>query len=289
MTSFPPKRGKATIQDALYWINERETIRVKREELKEPAPWTTDPILQRNAFLNVIREDDAGTRTLRRIVRSNPNVDPFMLMLWYRAFNLADHEQIFTRWDGDTDSLYRALDRQRINGNKVFTSAYMIYAGGPGGKGQDKLRMVFDRYEEVDIDRLGSRVVRGDSLQSVWEAMAPHIGPFNAYEVTLDIRAFCSSYPWFDKHTWAHFGPGAKRGLQWLGEETSLDGLLRIHELLRGQFLSGSMHALLPARLRLYGYDGWELEHTENVMCELSKYMRARHYGKGTKSRRNYA
>lgn len=289
MTSFPPKCGKATIQDALYWINEREKIRVRREEEKQRPPWTDDPILQSNAFLNVIREDDAGTRTLRRIVRSNPNVDPFVLMLWYRAFNLAYHEQIFTEWNGDSDSLYRALDRQRINGNKVFTSAYMIYAGGPGGKGQDKLRMVFDRYEAVDINMLCSRALRGISLRSVWEAMAPYIGPFNAYEVTLDIRASMIRHSWNDKHTWAHFGPGAKRGLQWLGEETSLDGLLRIHSLLRGQFLGGSMHKGLPERLRRYGYDGWELEHTENVMCELSKYMRARHYGKGTKSRRNYA
>lgn len=45
----------------------REAVRLRREA-GEPAPWSTDPILQRGRFLNVFREDDRSTRALMRFV-----------------------------------------------------------------------------------------------------------------------------------------------------------------------------------------------------------------------------
>ncbi|MGB0591800.1 MAG: nucleotide kinase domain-containing protein [Myxococcota bacterium] len=43
----------------------RERVRVRRES-GAPAPWSDDPIFQRGRFLNVFREDDRGSRAIRR-------------------------------------------------------------------------------------------------------------------------------------------------------------------------------------------------------------------------------
>jgi len=60
-----------TIEDpvrALFdFCREREAIRLRREA-GQPGPWSTDPIFQQGRFLNVFREDDRGSRAIRRFV-----------------------------------------------------------------------------------------------------------------------------------------------------------------------------------------------------------------------------
>ena len=46
----------------LYWIEERESIRRKKEELRLEPPWTEDKILQEFKFCQVFREDDRTSR-----------------------------------------------------------------------------------------------------------------------------------------------------------------------------------------------------------------------------------
>jgi len=47
------------------WCIEREAIRVRREAGKLP-PWSQDPVFQKGRFLDVFREDDKGTKAVRR-------------------------------------------------------------------------------------------------------------------------------------------------------------------------------------------------------------------------------
>jgi predicted ATPase len=49
------------------FCREREAVRMRRES-GAPPPWTEDAILQRGRFLNVFREDDRGSRAIRRFV-----------------------------------------------------------------------------------------------------------------------------------------------------------------------------------------------------------------------------
>ena len=47
----------------LYWVTERESIRIQRLQGKAP-PWTDDPILRQYRFCNVRRMDDAVSQWL---------------------------------------------------------------------------------------------------------------------------------------------------------------------------------------------------------------------------------
>ena len=47
------------------WCIEREAIRVRREA-GQPPPWSQEPVFQQGRFLNVFREDDKGTKAVRR-------------------------------------------------------------------------------------------------------------------------------------------------------------------------------------------------------------------------------
>ena len=58
MTNFIPEE----LDRFIYWQKERERIRVQKEVLKQPPPWTDDPILQEFKFCQVFREDDRTTR-----------------------------------------------------------------------------------------------------------------------------------------------------------------------------------------------------------------------------------
>src|SRR5262245_5824366 len=63
----------------LYWIQEREAIRLRREA-GQPAPWTNDPILAAWRFCNVRRECDRVTIWIRDNWREPHNDD---LDLWF--------------------------------------------------------------------------------------------------------------------------------------------------------------------------------------------------------------
>ena len=52
-------------EELVYWINEREKIRILKEE-EFTKPWTKDPVMQSVYFCNIHREDDRVTRWIRK-------------------------------------------------------------------------------------------------------------------------------------------------------------------------------------------------------------------------------
>ena len=90
-----------------YWQTEREIIRWKKEELKIPAPWTKDPILQEFKFCQVFREDDRTTRWFKAHIREPMRNDPKVLMatVIFRWFNLIEtgrtlkEHDLLLNWD----------------------------------------------------------------------------------------------------------------------------------------------------------------------------------------------
>lgn len=75
------------------FCRERESVRLKRDA-GLPAPWSDDPILQRGRFLNVFREDDRGTKAVRRIAeQAGQPLDRLV------------HALFFARWVNRSSSL----------------------------------------------------------------------------------------------------------------------------------------------------------------------------------------
>lgn len=130
------------------YAREREAVRVRREEMGLPRPWTQDPVIDRYRFCNVYREDDATTRWFREWVRGPLSEKPEVLLatVVFRWFNrIATGDAIFrqvgdytpngagsirTAWeqyllDKRTDSLRTAILQHCENGPYV-TGAYII-------------------------------------------------------------------------------------------------------------------------------------------------------------------
>ena len=88
MTEFIPEE----LDRYFYWLHERETIRIRKEERRDHPPWTQDPILQEFKFCQVFREDDRTTRWFRTHMRDPLQDKPEVLMatIIFRWFNLIE-------------------------------------------------------------------------------------------------------------------------------------------------------------------------------------------------------
>ena len=59
-----PTEYKPCVEDILYWVAEREAIRIHKLNGIDRKFWTQDPILQKYRFCNVRRRDDRVTQWL---------------------------------------------------------------------------------------------------------------------------------------------------------------------------------------------------------------------------------
>lgn len=252
-----------------YWINERESIRLKRLQ-GLPAPWSADPIFQNVRFCNVHREDDTVTQWLRQNWTTGD--DPAWRFVLGRLINLPGSlQQIVALEDGtdlEFDLARGILEQYRKLGNKVFTSAYTI---STCGQKLDKLDYVFNvvravkRYEDVFGIRYSSLTECAYDLQNV-----AGLGSFLAGQVVADMKNTVA-HPLFvapDWWTWSAPGPGSLRGLSWYFYGRPTHGctpssyqydVLRCHEQVK-EALFGPLH----------------MQDFQNCLCEFSKYMKVK-------------
>lgn len=112
------------------WIREREAIRVKKEDLRLPPPWTADPILAEYRFCNVRREDDRVTRWIAQHVRE-PFADHPLLWLMLcacRQINwpatIAELINFEGAWPSHAnftpERLGQALSARQARGEKIY-------------------------------------------------------------------------------------------------------------------------------------------------------------------------
>ena len=111
-----------------YWQRERENIRLQKEVLELPAPWTDDVILQDFKFCQVYREDDRTTRWFKKHIREPlaDDRDVLMATVIFRWFNhidtgrtLIEHD-LLKNWDRK-----KAID-EITKQPKWITGAYII-------------------------------------------------------------------------------------------------------------------------------------------------------------------
>jgi hypothetical protein len=261
----------------MYWVGERERIRIKKEK-GENQPWTCDPILQTYRFCNVHREDDRVTRWIHsnwlRPNEEHPNM-PFAMGI-ARMVNypetLADIGFPYT-WD--PNHFISAIAKRKDRGLKTWTSAYMITGGySAGGEPKEVIiaRVLHGLWNNLHSDPIEA----GDTLDAMAnKIVCPGIGSFLTGQIVADIK-------WANKHarardwwSWCVPGPGSVKGLNYLdnqadGKGYSLDefqrGVWKIQDTLRD------------------GGVGLDAQNTQNVLCELSKYIGAKYFGKRLKS-----
>lgn len=119
------------LEDLIYWIKERERIRLAKEA-KLPRPWTQDPILQQYRFCNVYREHDVVTQWIHNnwlTPKAELDSLPFAIAV-SRLVNWIPSLQAMGYPHEWSPLLFKETMRERrAKGLKSWTSAYMITGG----------------------------------------------------------------------------------------------------------------------------------------------------------------
>jgi len=249
----------------MYWIRERESIRLKKEAGK-PKPWTDDEILQTYKFTNVRRMDDKVSRwLLENWYEPNyghPNIlRAVALARFLNRIETLEHIGFPKTWRPDAVKI--KLRAYRDAGNKVFNGAYMVR----GNNGVDKIESVVDfnvtPIKDVELD-LDSMERSHRSLQASYG-----LGSFMAGQIVADLR-WAMNQGWDDKDHWAPIGPGSMKGMNCIQERDPKAPLRQERFLEELQDVMEQCRRALPESIT----SRMEAMDYQNCCCEFSKYTR---------------
>lgn len=278
------------------YARERQNILLRRRAGLPREEWTRDPILQRYRFTCVRREDDRTTIWFREHVRDPMRDRPEVLLatVVFRMLNRVEvGEAMFCQPDlgGRTgfDLFYRTEMASELKRNILalvgkrgpfVTGAYII--SSPQGKSKlDGVMSVLQNFHR----KSGWRDVAECMMQKtpyslqeahVWFRAQPWMGSFHSYEIVSDLRwtSLLDRAP--DIMTWAHAGPGARRGLNRIAGRDKRDKSLSQDELV------GEMRELLAMsgdeknwpQKNKRDWPALEMRDIEHLSCEVDKMMR---------------
>lgn len=281
----PTAEGVTSFESLLYFVWEREAIRLAREAGMPREQWTADPVFQRYKFTNIRRRDDRVSRWVLSNV-SQPNrrdANLWFTLLITRLINwpptlerLLYEEVIPCTPEAFSPEMFEAtVEGVKREGGKVYSGAYMLYPTRlePGG---NKARSVA-RYILGDViaraEDISYALWRRDKPPSVGRfvgslAQAYGVGTFMAGQVAADLSYVPGQLAEAeDLYAWAPIGPGSARGLNYLHGRRPFAGWLQ----------SDFNVALMQVRDRIkreLGLGDLTLHDVQNVMCEFSKYCR---------------
>lgn len=272
------------IADLLYWIREREQIRYNKEGAKLPPPWTDDAIIANNRWCNVRREDDAVTRWIHRNWLEPFNASPHLYTATAiaRLVNLPSTLCLLGFPVGGWHPLYErhfieTFEGQRLVGNKAWTGAYMVTGGfSKGGETKEVIiARVLKGFHERQSDP-EYRVSPNDTLAEAHaKLMCPGIGSFLAAQIVADLKA--SRLKWApDWETWCAPGPGSTMGLNFIHDRPRTQAI-------EPQKFIAEVNTIREV-VRMHTGIALCAQNTQNCLCELSKYVRAKYFGERLKN-----
>ncbi len=271
------------------WMDERESVRQKRDAGYPQSEWTNDAIIGTYRFTNVMREYDRYSVWVTENILDAYADDPLISarINIARHFGRADTMSAIMAMPGwadlDIDSLVKSIgayihddavttrDGSRV-GRKIWHSAYMIWPGpyGPDGypeKHEWVLRGVVDRMRDLPPQ---------PTMRGTVEALMriPGMGGFMSYELACDLRwlSEVSEYSLAnadDIYTWANAGPGALRGLKTVtgkkprNNDEAVDMMFALQQGTEDYEWSVEFPRMFEMR---------DIEHS---LCEFDKYVRA--------------
>lgn len=262
-------RQLSTVDRFLYWIRERERVRVAKDRGK-PKPWTDDPIILRFKFCNVRRMDDRVSRWLMENWYEPFYNHPNMLTACTLARQLNNTESLEAvgfpkKWD--PKRVQNILDERVKNGLKNFAAAYMI----TGTLGGTKIEQVVWKVVTPIHQRPPKPLITA-SLEELHASLTPFAGfsGFIAGQVAADLRHGLSG-SWIDAKYWAPMGPGSKRGLNRLMGQPK-DAKINKKEF--PQLLRDEVISLCKTYLSRTINNRLEAIDYQNCLCEWDKYER---------------
>ncbi len=264
----------------LYWIEERERIRLKKEDAEADPPWTEDEIFKKFKFCQVFREDDRTTRWFAAHIRRPLSAEPEVAMatIIFRFFNLIetgrtllDHN-LHLEWD--REKAIEEISKQP----KWVTGAYIVKTPNRMNKVKGVAECVSHIWSKRE--QLLAALERMTTLEEAWSFLMqyPYIGPFVSYEIVTDLRHTYLLNEATDIRTWGNPGPGAMRGLNRLTGRP-LDFTRKTHDWHTEMRI---LYDICQEELTVPGMTTdspyyrmpFEMREVEGGLCEFDKYSR---------------
>jgi alpha-glutamyl/putrescinyl thymine pyrophosphorylase clade 1 len=274
------------IAQLLYWIAEREAIRIRRAN-GEPSPWTDDKILQDWSFCNVRREADRTTRWIAENWRAPHADDPdlWFAMVVARFVNWPDTLAALgypVPWE--PEHFLKVMNARKARGEVCFGPAYNISNGGKiTAKPEHLVQQVFaPLWGSLTRKRLRPR--DDDTLHGLYGRLKamPGFASFMAGHAVADMMFVPPLQHARDWMSFAVPGPGSKRGLnRILGRP--VDASWRDEDTWRAAFRQ--LRDQIMPELERIGLGDLHAADLQNCLCEMDKMERVR-LGKGKPKRR---
>lgn len=273
-----------------FWryVNERQNIWYRRFVLKQPPPWTADPVLRDYSFCNNFRQLDRGTMyAINNILTLPKPEDRVFVTMFYRLFNNPDTlDEVGVNNIASWNRKYvqRVILNRFKRGDKVYRAAYMLAgpknAGGkPGSKIKEYCRVLNGVYKRRIA--LTEQLKAAPTRRGAWECLqsVKWLGPFIALQCFLDLNY--DHYFHWPNDEWVYCGPGAIRGLNRMMRVSvtkQSEMTIAINQLtdLQSTYLNNIFK--WPPNITSLTNDD-----TEYVLCEWSKYERIKEGGKRTR------
>lgn len=256
----------------LYWIKERESIRLLRTS-GGAKPWTDDPILQGYRFCNVRRMDDRVSRWIEDnwYVQHWDHPNMLYAAALARFFNLPETLEVIAPYvfrgaEPLWKEMHRALENYKHaeKGRKVFNGAYMVR----GNDGIDKIDCVINHY----VLPLRKVTVRGRFLKEDHAAILTSygMGSFMAGQIVMDLR-WAMGGSWRDRKRWAPIGPGSLKGMNYVYSRPAKKPISQDQFLEELTELRGWLIERLPPSI----HERLEAMDYQNCLCEFRAYNEA--------------
>jgi hypothetical protein len=270
----------------LYWIKEREAIRIRRAN-NEPPPWSADPIFNEWSFCNVRREDDRVTRWIAHNWREPHRDDPelWFAMVIARFVNWPDTlAELGYPVPWEPERFLNVVHSRKERGEVCFGAAYNISNGGSKApKGEHLVNTVFaPLWQPLARRRLRPR--EDDTLHSYYGRLKAMngMGSFMTAQVVADLKYVVPLSNARDFMTFAAPGNGSERGLNRVMGR-AVDTRWRNDDTWRAAF--HQLREQIMPELERIGLGDLHAADLQNCLCEMDKYERVR-LGEGKPKRR---
>lgn len=270
-----------------YFVRERFEIYLRKEELKNPFPWTEDPILREYKFCNVLRQHDRVSRWIYDNLLEKHAGDymlPFNIV-FARVCNwpdtLADVGYI-REWDVGTRMWLTGKLADRVReGKKTWTSAYMVTGGGI----KDPKHIIVGQIMDSAYAHLGQglprKITHLHQAATIFSRVRG-VGDFLAAQCVADYKEFALHIA-PDWWTWCAPGPGSMRGLARLRGDY-------LHKVYGHDMFNQEVNTIRVHLNEMMFENDWpklDAQNTQNCLCEFDKYCRVK-FNEGTRPKAKY-
>ncbi len=280
--------AKPTVVFDTYWrfAAERQNIFFKKL-VREPMPWTNDPILSTFKFTNAYRASDRTSQYLIRhvIYRDDLPSTPeevFFRIILFKIFNKIETWQLLENKLGNiiyeeySFKHYDEILTEAIEKNKsIYSAAYIMPSGGKGLRHTRKHHTHLNLIERMMTDELPKKLADAENMHRGFDLLReyPTIGDFLAYQFITDVNY--SEITNFSEMSFVVPGPGALDGIRKCF--TDLGGLNEPEIIKFMVDNQDSEFERLGLDFQSLFRRPLQLIDCQNLFCEVDKYSRIKH------------